>query len=134
MIEEEETMEGKKYWELTLSQHLPDYKKIYPNATEQTRTMASFMYYILYEQITGLQKSQTGCASKFRCQTTLFKHLVTGKRQPGRPGRSGKAGKSRRKLEEVAAMEGGIPAKQLTPKLARQRGRGRRRRRTSEIE
>ena len=107
MIEEEETMEGKTYWELTLSQHLPDYKKIYPNATEQTRTMAAFMYYVLYEQITGLEKTQTGCASEFRCQTTPFKHLVTGKRQPGR---SGKAGKSGRKLEEVAAIEGWYPS------------------------
>ena len=43
---------------------------------------------------------------EFRCQTTPFKHLVTGKKQPGGPGRSGKAGKSSRKVEEVAEMEG----------------------------
>ena len=47
MIEEEEALEGKIYWELTLLRHLPNYKKIYPNATEQTRTMAAFMYYVL---------------------------------------------------------------------------------------
>ena len=76
-------MEGKMYRELTLAQHLPDYKKIYPNTTEQSRTMAAFVYYILYEQITSLQKSQTGCATKFRCQTTPFKRLITGKKQLG---------------------------------------------------
>ena len=86
MIEEMEAMECKMYRKLTLAQHLPDYKKIYPNVTEQTRTMAAFVYYVLYEQITGLQKSQTGCAAKFRCQTTPFKRLITGKKQPGGPG------------------------------------------------
>ena len=70
-----------------MAQHLPDYKRIYPNATEQSRTKAAFMYYILYEQITSLQKSQTGCAAEFRCQMTPFKRLITGKKQPGRPGR-----------------------------------------------
>ena len=43
-IKEIEVLEGKTYRELTLLQHLPDYKKIYPNATEQTRAMATFMY------------------------------------------------------------------------------------------
>ena len=82
--------------------------------------MAAFMYYVLYEQITELQKLQIGCAAKFRCQTTLFKRLLTGKRQPGRPGRSSEGGKSGRKLEEIAAMEGVTPAKQpkVTPKPA----------------
>ena len=41
-----EKMEGKMYPDLTLLQHLPDHKKICPNATEQTRTMAAFMYYV----------------------------------------------------------------------------------------
>ena len=97
-----------------------------PNANEQTRTMAAFMYYILYEQITGLQKSQTGCATEFRCEMTPFKRLITGKRQPGRPGRSGGTGKSGRKLEEVAKLEGATPAKQLkvTPKTTCGRGQG----------
>ena len=94
-VEEIEALEGKTYRELTLLQHLPDYRKI-----------------------TGLQKSQTGCAAKFRCQTTPFKRLSTGKEQPGRPGRPSDTGKSRRKLEDVAAMEGATPAKQkkVTPK------------------
>ena len=50
-----------------------------------------------------------------------------GKKQPGRPGRSVDAGKSTRKLEEIAAMEGGTPAKQrkVTLKPAHGRGRGR---------
>ena len=95
-VEEWEKLQDKMYREITLLTHLPNFRRIYPNATEQTRTMAAFMYYVLYEQITGLQKSQTGCAAKFRCGTTPFKRLITGKRQPGRPGRSNKAGKSRR--------------------------------------
>ena len=112
-VEEIEQLEGKTYRELTLSQHLPNFKTIYPNATEQTRTMAAFIYFVLYEQITGLKASQTGCAKDFRCQGTLFKRLVTRKRQPGSPRRSSKAkGRSSRMLEEVAELEGATLAKQ----------------------
>ena len=74
--------------------------------------MAAFIYFVLYEQITGLKASQTACIRDFRCQATPFKRLVIGKRQPGGPGRLGKKGKSTRTLSEVAAMEGGTPAKQ----------------------
>ena len=89
--------------------------------------MAAFIYFILYEQITGLRPSQTGCAAEFRCRATPFKRLITGKRQPGGPGRSGDTGRSSRKLEEVAEMEGATPAKQrkTTQKPARRRGKGR---------
>ena len=73
--------------------------------------MATFIYFVLHEQITSKQKSQTGCSLEFRCQTTPFKCLVTGKKQPGRPDRSGEVGKSSRKLEDVAKMEGGPAAK-----------------------
>ena len=126
MVEEIEKMEGKTIRELMLAQHLPNYKKIYQNMTEQSRTMAAFMYYILYEQITGLHKSQTGCAAEFRCQTTPFKRLITGKKQPGRPGRLSETRKSGRKIEEDAEMGGSTPAKQrkVTPKSTRGRGRG----------
>ena len=109
-VEELEKLEGKTYRELTLLCH---FRRIYPNVTEQTRTMAAYMYFILFEQITGLKASQTGCATEFRCQTTPFKRLVTGKRQPGGPGRSSEVkGKSSRSIGEVATMEGGTPAKQ----------------------
>ena len=89
--------------------------------------MATFMYYVLFEAITGLQKSQTGCAAEFRCQTTLFKRLITGEKQPGRPGRSSETGKSGRKLEDVATMEGATPVKQkkVTPKPTHGKGQGR---------
>ena len=74
--------------------------------------MAAYMYCVLYEQITGIRASQTGCATDFRCQMTPFKRLITGKRQPGGPGRSSKArGGSSRSLEDVAEMEGAPPAK-----------------------
>ena len=110
-VEEMEQLEGKTYRELTLSQHLPNAKKIYSNATDQTRTMAAFMYFVLYEQITGLKASQTGCSRDFKCQGTPFKRLVTRKKQPGGPGRSSEQ-KSKRTLEEVAELEGDTPAKQ----------------------
>ena len=127
MVDEIEQLEGKTYRELTMSQHLPDTKKIYSNATDQTRTMAAFMYFVLYEQITGLKASQTGCSRDFQCQGTPFKRLVTGKKQPGGPGRSSEQ-KSKRTLEEVAELEGDTPAKQTrkstrTPKSRTGKGK-----------
>ena len=111
-VEEMERMEGKTYRELTLMCHLPNFKRINPNANEQTRTMAAYMYCVLYEQITGTRASQTGCATDFKCQTTPFKRLITGKRQPGGPGRLSEArGGSSRSLEDIAEMEGAPPAK-----------------------
>ena len=104
-VEELERLEGKTYRELTLMCHLPNFKRINPNTKEQTRTMATYIYCILYEQITGIRASQTGCTTDFRCPTTPFKRLITGKRQPGGPGRSSEVrGGSSRSLEEVAEM------------------------------
>ena len=112
-VEELEKLEGKTYRELTLLCHLPNVRRIYPNTTEQTRMMAAYMYFVLFELITGLKASQTGCATEFRCQMMPFKRLVTGKRQPSGPGRSSNVnGKSSKSLGEVAKMEGGTPAKQ----------------------
>ena len=111
-VEEMEKLEGKIYRELTLLQHLPNLRAIYPNTTEQTRMMAAYIYFVLHEHITVLKPSQTGCSTDFRCQGTPFKRLITGKKQPGGPGRSSETkGKSGRKLEEVAEMEGDTPAK-----------------------
>ena len=91
-VEELEKLEGKTYRELTLLCHLPNFRRIFPNATEQTRTMAAFMYFVLHKQITSLRPSQTGYAAKFRCGVTPFKRLITGKKQPGGPGRSSETG------------------------------------------
>ena len=111
-VEEMERIEGKTYRELTLMYHLPNFKRINPNAKEQTRTMDAYMYCILYEQICGIRASQTGCATDFKCKTMQFKRLITGKRQPGGPGRPSKErGESSRSLEEVAKMEGAPLAK-----------------------
>ena len=111
-VEEMERMEGKTYRQLTLMCHLPNFKRINPNAKEQTRMMAAYMYCVLYEQITGVRASQTGCATDFQCPMMPFKRLITGKRQPGGPGRPSKTrGGSSRSLEEVAKMEGAPPAK-----------------------
>ena len=76
-IEEEEQLKNMMYREVTLRTHLPNFKRLNPNANEQMRTLAAFMYFVLYEQITGLQALQTGCSTEFRCQTTPFKRLVT---------------------------------------------------------
>ena len=46
-VEEVERMEGKTYRELTLMCHLPNFKRINPNAKEQTRTMAAYIYCVL---------------------------------------------------------------------------------------
>ena len=111
-VEELERMEGKTYRDLTLMCHLPNFKRINPNAKEQTRTMAAYIYCVLYEQITGVRASQTGCAMDFKCPTMPFKRLIIGKRQPGRPGRSSEGkGRSSRSLEDVAEMEGPTPSK-----------------------
>ena len=111
-VEEMERLEGKTYRELMLMCYLPNFRRINPNAKEQTRMMAVYIYCILYKQITGIRASQTGCATNFRCPTTPFKRLITGKRQPGRPGRSSKVrGGSSRSLEEVTEMEGATPTK-----------------------
>ena len=53
--------------------------------------MATYIYFILYEQITGVRPSQTGCATEFRCETMPFKRVITGKKQPGGPGRLSEA-------------------------------------------
>ena len=111
-VEEMERIEGKTYRELMLMCHLPNFKRINPNAKEQTRTMAAYIYCVMYKQITSIRASQTGCATDFRCSTMPFKRLITGKRQPGRPGRLSKArGGSSRSLEDVTDMEGAPPAK-----------------------
>ena len=136
-VEEMEKMEGKTYRELTLMCHLPNFKRINPNTKEQTRTMATYIYYVLYKQITGIRASQTGCTTDFRCPTIPFKRLITGKKQSGGPGRSSKArGGSSRSLEEVAEMEGPTPTKKtrkgkattatttFTPKGRERKGRG----------
>ena len=107
-----ERMEGKTYRELTLICHLPNFKRINSNTKKQTRTMATYIYCVLYEKITGIRASQTGCATDFRCPMTPFKRLITGKRQPSGPGRLSEArGGSSRSLEEVAKMEGTTPVK-----------------------
>ena len=94
MRSEEEAIQGKMYQELLLTQHLPNHKKLQLSMTDATRTMAAFMYYALHKQLTAKAKSQQACLDDFDCKTTLFKCLVTGKKQPGGPGRKGKRGKS----------------------------------------
>ena len=98
--EEMERIEGKTYRELTLMCHLPNFKRINPNAEEQTRMMAAYIYCVLYEQITGIRASQTACATDFRCPTTPFKRLITGKRQP-----ADQAGRARQEEDPAEAWK-----------------------------
>ena len=92
-----------------MTQHLPNHKKLHLSATDATRTMATFMYYALHKQLTGKVRSQQACSEDFGCKTTLFKHLVTGKKQPGRPGRKGERGKSSQTVKEVKQLESSKP-------------------------
>ena len=111
-VEEMEKLEGKTYRQLTLLCHLPDFRRINPNANKQTKMMAAYMNYVLHEAITSIRASQTGCATNFKAPTTPLKRLITGKRQPGGPGRLSEVrGGSSRSLEEVAEMKGATPAK-----------------------
>ena len=80
-VEELEKLEGKTYRELTLLCHLPNFRRICPSATERTRMVATYIYFVLHEQITGLRPSQTGCSTEFGCGAMPFKRLITGKRQ-----------------------------------------------------
>ena len=115
-VEELEKLEGKTYRELTLLCQLPNVRRIFHNASEQTRTMATYMYFVLYEQITSLRPSQSGCAADFRCGATPFKRLITGKKKPGEPGRPREAREgSSRRMEDVAEMEGVTPPNKEKP-------------------
>ena len=49
-IKEEEQLKNMMYRDVTVCTHLPDFRRLNPNATEQTRTLAAFMYFVLYEQ------------------------------------------------------------------------------------
>ena len=53
-IEEEEQLKNMMYRDVTLRTHLPDFRRLNPNTNKQMRTLAAFMYFVLYEQITGL--------------------------------------------------------------------------------
>ena len=59
----------------------------------------------------GKTKGHTEATQRKRPRQQRKRKIITGKRQPGGPCRLGESGKSRRKLEEVAEMEGAIPAK-----------------------
>ena len=116
-VEEMEKMEGKTYRELTLMCYLPNFKRINPNAKEQTRTMAAYIYFVLYEQITSIRASQTGCATDFRCPMTPFKRLITGKNNP-----ADQAGQARREEDLTEAWKKLPKWKALLP--PREQGKG----------
>ena len=99
-VEEMERMEGKTYRQLMLMCHLPNFKRINPNAKEQTRMMAAYMYCILYEQITSVRASQTGCATDFQCPTTPFKRLIK-----GRDSQVDQAGRARQEEDPAEAWK-----------------------------
>ena len=118
MRSEEEAVQGKTFQELSLTQHLPNHKMLHSTATDTTRTMAAFMYYTLHKLLTGKARSQQACSEDFGYKMTLFKHLVTGKRQPGRLGRKGEGCRSSRTVEEVKQLESSEPT-QKRPKCTK---------------
>ena len=71
-VEEIEQLEGKTYRELTMSQHLPNAKKIYSNATDQTRMMAAFMYFASSHQKPKDPKSSSHCTRAEKSKQFLF--------------------------------------------------------------
>ena len=111
-VEEMERMEGKTYRELTLMCHLPNFKRINPNANEQTRTMAAYMYCVLYKTDHRHKSITDRLRHGLQMPNDTIQKTDNRKRQPSRPGRLSEArGGSRQKLEEVAEMEGAPPAK-----------------------
>ena len=48
-IEEEEQLKNMMYRDVTLHTHLPDFRRLNPNATKQTRTLAAFMVFCLVQ-------------------------------------------------------------------------------------
>ena len=118
MRSEEEAVQGKTFQELSLTQHLPNHKMLHSTTTDTTRTMAAFMYYTLHKLLTGKARSQQACSEDFGCKMTLFKHLVTGKRHPGRLGRKGEGCRSSRTVEEVKQLESSEPT-QKRPKCTK---------------
>ena len=110
-VEEMEKMEGKTY---RVDVDVPPTKlqKDQPQCQGTNQNDGHVHLLVLYEQITSIGASQTGCATDFRCLTTPFKRLIIGNKQPGGPGRSSEVrGGSSRSLEEVTEMEGPTPTK-----------------------
>ena len=136
-VEEMEKMEGKTYRELMLMCHLPNFKRINPNAKEQTRTMACV--HLLHPVRTDHRHKGITDRLHHRFQMSDDTIQETDNREETTrgPGRSSEArGGSSRSLEEVAEMEGPTPAKRTrkgkattatttsTPKSGGRKGRG----------
>ena len=62
--------------------HLPTPSKV-AKETEETRQMAAFRYFTLYNMIMCDRISQINCATLFKVQYLLFRRTVSGRRQPG---------------------------------------------------
>ena len=62
--------------------HLPTPSKV-ANETEETRQMAVFMCFMLYNMIMHKPISQEKCANLFKVQFSSFQRTVSGIRQPG---------------------------------------------------
>ena len=56
--------------------------------------MAAYMYCVLYEQITGIRASQTGCATDFRCTNDAIQE-TDNRKETARRTRQVKQGKRR---------------------------------------
>ena len=70
------------YSNMITQYHLPTLSKV-ANKTEETRQIAAFMYFTLYNMIMCECISQINCATLFKVQYSSFRRTVLGRRQSG---------------------------------------------------
>ena len=70
------------YSNMITQYHLPTLSKV-ANKTEETRQMAAFIYFMLYNMIMCERISQINCATLFKVQYSSFRRTVSGRRQSG---------------------------------------------------
>ena len=109
--------------EMVILEHLPDAERWKVGRSPGERLMASWLYFVLYKQVTGSTAGQDKCAEKFGCSVMQFKRMVTGKWQEGGKRKEetkstssvAKKRKSKR-LEELAKEERGSKKAKKTKK------------------
>ena len=81
--EQEKKQAGLSGEEMVILEHLPDAENWAVGRQAGEQMMATWLYFVLYKQVTGSTAGQDKCAEKFGCSTTQFKRMITGKWQEG---------------------------------------------------
>ena len=81
--EQEKKQAGVSGEEMVIMEHLPEADPWKLGRKPNEKMMATWLYFILYKQVTGSTAGQDKCADKFSCSVTQFKRMVTGKWQEG---------------------------------------------------